>query len=71
MKTSTILINSLNIIDTPGMWTRGAKAITAVGVSVKPHCPEAVSFCSIGALEKVSDHSRLLLAEDARQQTHR
>lgn len=57
MKTSTILINALNIIDTPGMWTKDAKARTADGVVVHPSCPAAVSFCSIGALEKVSNDS--------------
>jgi hypothetical protein len=55
MKTSEILMNALDIIDTPGQWTKGAFA--RKGSVFGPSTLDvnaATCFCSLGAIRKVS-----------------
>lgn len=53
-KPSDNLIAALNIIDTPGCWTKGAFARSASGVPVPIGNKNATCFCSLGAVKKVT-----------------
>ena len=55
MKTSEILIAARGLIADPARWTRKAYARSQEGVNVFPLGPEAVCYCALGALEKVSN----------------
>jgi hypothetical protein len=51
------------LLSDPYKWTQGGLARDPAGYIVGPNVPHAVSWCLIGAIEKVSWHS----ARDCRQ----
>jgi hypothetical protein len=64
MKTSQILMDALDIIDTPGKWTKHAFARKApesdiVLGTTTFDMSEAVCFCSLGAVRKASNAKSL------------
>lgn len=59
MKTSQILMDALDIIDTPGKWTKHAFARKACGESTA-NADEAVCFCSLGAIRYASGGESLI-----------
>ena len=53
MKTSQVLMQALDIIDTPGKWTKEVYARDRDGSPTFPNSNNAVCFCSLGAVQKV------------------
>ena len=54
MKPSELLTKAKAVIADPKHWTQGWYAKDAEGKSVGPRKPDAVCWCSLGALEKVA-----------------
>ena len=54
MKPSELLIKAKAVIADPKHWTQGWYAQDANGYSTEPSTPNAVCWCSVGALEKVA-----------------
>lgn len=54
MKPSELLTKAKAVISDPKHWAQGWYAKDAKGQSVGPRKPEAVCWCSLGALEKVA-----------------
>lgn len=52
-KISEILTEAYKLIRKPEQWTQNVPATAADGCCVSPASPEAVSWCSYGAIEKV------------------
>ena len=65
MKPSELLTKAKAVIADPKHWTQGRYAQDAKGYSTGPTTPDAVCWCSLGALSKVayedSAHSSLLM----------
>ena len=55
-ETKQTLINAKALISDPKKWTQGASARTACGAETLTKSHEAVCFCSIGAIARVSTH---------------
>lgn len=53
MEVSEFLKNAKALINTPDKWTKRAYARDAGGNSVSEDSPDAVCFCSVGALDKL------------------
>ena len=54
MKPSELLIKAKAVIADPKHWTQGWYAHNAEGQDVEPAEPDAVCWCSLGALKKVA-----------------
>ena len=54
MKPSELLIKAKAVIADPKHWTQGSYAKDAEGRNVGPAKPDAVCWCSIGAIDKVA-----------------
>ena len=54
MKPSELLIKAKAVIADPKHWTQGSYAKVAEGRNVGPAKPDAVCWCSIGAIDKVA-----------------
>ena len=54
MKPSELLIKAQAVIADPRRWTQGWYAKNAEGKSVGPCKPDAVCWCSVGAIDKVA-----------------
>ena len=54
MKTSKVLLKAMDVIATPDKWTKNAFAKDSDGTPVKGHSPDAVCWCSLGALQKAT-----------------
>ena len=54
MKPSELLVKAKAVIADPKHWTQGWYAKDAEGKSVGPRNPDAVCWCSLGALDKVA-----------------
>ena len=54
MKPSELLTKAKAVIADPKHWVQGQPAKDAKGQSVGPCTPQAVCWCSLGALEKVT-----------------
>ena len=54
MKPSELLIKAKAVIADPKHWTQGWYAKDAKGQSTGPSTPDAVCWCSLGALKKVA-----------------
>ena len=57
MNTREILVAARELISEPERWTQGEHARDLNGRRVSPGGPNAVCWCSLGALEKVADGS--------------
>lgn len=60
MKESERLIAAKALIDSPEKWAQGSSAKDAQGFIVALHSPDAVSFCSLGAVGKLCSGSGYL-----------
>ena len=56
MKTSEILIAAKALIDEPGKWTQGTYARNSDMEEVDSYSEDAVCFCSIGAIYRITPH---------------
>lgn len=54
MKTSEVLSRAKELISKPENWTRAAFARDKDGTSVSWSSPDAVCFCSVGAVRRVA-----------------
>lgn len=48
------LSKAADLIEPPGAWTQGAFARNEKGYKVSPDNPEAICFCLIGSIRKIS-----------------
>lgn len=54
MKTSELLIQAKAVIADPAKWAQNTYAKNSQGVRVGADNPDAICFCSVGALQKIS-----------------
>ena len=54
MKPSELLVKAKAVIADPKHWTQGQYAKDVKGYSTGPSTPDAVCWCSLGALDKVA-----------------
>ena len=61
-----VLTKARDLISSPERWTQGASARSANGCPVRVSCPDAVSWCALGAIEKAAGNRNEWLDEMAK-----